>query len=91
MAFVTLKNCQEINDSKQQINKERQKIEDEIKANRSYNQVVVYASGYVPPLALAAQTNEEEKKKLDELQMEYDELLINGRQSECNTKQQTLN
>lgn len=67
--------CAELNEEAGRTRAATRQFEDTIAANRGHNQAILYFSGVLlPPLALAARTDEEAKKSLDDLQARSDRI-----------------
>jgi hypothetical protein len=78
-------NCAELKEEAERTRAAARQFEGTIAANRGQNQAIVYFSGLLPPLALAARNDEEAKKSLDGLQVRSDRLDRLSKAKGCGT------
>lgn len=84
------RNCTEIEQGLAENAMRMGQIESRIKANRADNQALGYISGVLfPPLVLAAEHNEAEKKELDSLQKKRDTLIALRAHKRCDAVKNT--
>jgi len=67
-------NCPELKEEAVKANAASRQLEGIITSNRGYNTAIIYVSSFLPPLALAARTDEEAKTSLDSLQVRRDRI-----------------
>jgi hypothetical protein len=67
-------NCPELKEEAVKANAASRQLEGIIASNRGYNTAIIYVSSFLPPLALAARTDEEAKTSLDSLQVRRDRI-----------------
>lgn len=76
--------CADVKESIATSQQRTREVESVIQGNRHDNQVIGYvATLTIPPLALAANHNSDEKKQLDRLQSERDRLYVVWRLKDC--------
>ena len=66
--------CPELKEEAVKANAASRELEGIIASNRGYNTAIIYVSSFLPPLALAARTDEEAKTSLDSLQVRRDRI-----------------
>lgn len=66
--------CPELKEEAVKANTASRQLEGIIASNRGYNTAIIYVSSFLPPLALAARTDEEAKTSLDSLQARRDRI-----------------